>query len=114
MEDCLFCKIIDGKIPSEKVYESQSVVAFKDIAPQAPIHLLFVHKNHTTNINDAIEANEKDLLEIFKAIQEYTRMKGIDEKGFRIVTNIGKEAGQTIFHTHFHLLAGAPLKKFGV
>lgn len=108
--DCLFCKIIKGEIPSQKVFENEQVFAFKDINPSAPIHILFVHRNHTHDINQTVTSSPQDIIDIFLAIREYTIQEGINDNGFRVITNLGNDGGQTIFHTHFHLLAGKKLK----
>lgn len=110
--DCLFCKIVKGEIPSKKVYEDEKVIAFFDIHPQAKTHLLFIHKNHTKDIN-AMADDAKSIGEIFHAIKVYTEEKNLDQSGFRVVTNLGKNGGQTVHHTHFHVLAGEPLGPFG-
>lgn len=111
--DCIFCKIIEGKIPSQKVFENDQVLAFKDLRPQAKIHLLFIHKHHTQDINHLVNEQAEQLTEVFSAIRELTQKEGLDSNGFRIVTNQGPNAGQTVFHTHFHVLAGEPLRGFG-
>ncbi|MEA9356942.1 histidine triad nucleotide-binding protein [Bacteriovorax sp. PP10] len=110
--DCLFCKIVEGKIPASKTFENDNVIGFVDIHPQAKIHLLFVHKTHTADINE-LSGDPKSLGEIFQAITEYTKAQGLDKNGFRVVTNLGKHAGQTVFHTHFHVLSGEHLGRFG-
>jgi len=109
---CLFCKIKSGEIPSKKVFESDQVIGFHDLHPQAKLHVLFIHKNHTNNINEMSHDGEA-LKEVFSAIAQFTKNNKLDESGFRVVTNIGKHGGQTIFHTHFHVLAGEPLGPFG-
>lgn len=108
--DCLFCKIIKGEIPSEKIFENDSVYAFKDIYPMAKEHYLFISKNHSANIN---EMDTKDLLEVMSAIKEFTTNSKLEKDGFRVVTNINKNGGQTVFHTHFHVLGGEQLGRFG-
>lgn len=108
--DCLFCKIIKGEIPSTKIYEKGNVTGFVDIFPQAKIHMLFVHKDHSSNVN---EMSPHAIAEVYTAIAEYTTKEGLDKSGFRVVTNTGKNAGQTVFHTHFHLLSGEKLGHFG-
>lgn len=110
--DCLFCKIAEGKIPSTKIFENDSVVGFVDIHPQAKTHLLFIHKKHTADINE-LSQDTMALGQIFQAITEFSKTQGLDKNGFRVVTNLGKHAGQTVFHTHFHLLAGEQLGRFG-
>ncbi len=109
MSDCLFCKIINKDIPSEIVYEDNNVICFKDINPSAKIHLLFIHKTHSNDFIDLMNSDSSQIIDIMNAITIYTKENKIDQSGFRIVTNIGKEAGQCVFHTHFHLLAGEKL-----
>ena len=104
--DCLFCKIINGEIPSDKVYENDKVYAFRDIAPQAPIHVVIVPKTHIASANDITADNSSAVANIYEAIPEIAKSLGISESGYRIVNNCGKDAGQTVFHIHFHLLGG--------
>lgn len=114
MRDCLFCKVIKAEVPSTKVYENENVYAFKDIYPQAKEHFLFVSKRHSKNILDLMDNNSEDLMHIFKAINEFlSTNQSLRDNGFRIVTNSGREGGQTVFHTHFHLLGGEVLGGFG-
>ena len=113
MQECLFCKILNGEIPSNKVFENESVYAFSDIYPQAKEHYLFIHKSHTTNINHMTDEHPQQIADVFQAISSFTKGKGLVESGFRVVTNCGPNAGQTVFHTHFHVLAGSPLAGFG-
>lgn len=113
MKDCLFCKIINKEIPSTKVFENDNVYGFVDITPQAKDHYLFVHKKHSTNINQISEEDASQFKDIFQAIKEFTQSNQLEEKGFRVVTNIGKDGGQTVFHTHFHVLGGEQLRGFG-
>lgn len=104
--DCLFCKIINGEIPSQKVYEDEYVYAFNDISPTAPVHVLIIPKKHISTIND-IEEDDSELIgKIYLAAKKIAKEKGISEEGFRIVTNCNKNAGQTVFHIHYHLLGG--------
>jgi len=110
--DCLFCKIAEGKIPSTKVFENDSVMGFVDIHPQAKTHLLFIHKKHTADINE-LSQDATSLGQVFQAITEYTKTQGLDKNGFRVVTNLGRHGGQTVFHTHFHVLSGEQLGRFG-
>lgn len=110
MSDCLFCKIIAGEIPSEKVFENDYVYAFKDIFPQAKEHYLFISKKHTTNFN---ELDPQELIHIHQAIKEFTSLTDLEKNGFRVVTNINEYGGQTVFHTHFHVLGGEQLGSFG-
>lgn len=104
--DCLFCKIINGEIPSDKVYENDKVYAFRDIAPQAPIHVVIVPKTHIASANDITADNSSAVADIYEAIPEIAKSLGISESGYRIVNNCGRDAGQTVFHIHFHLLGG--------
>lgn len=113
MSDCIFCKICDGSIPSTKVYEDDKVIGFKDLRPQASIHQLFIHKKHTKDINDLSKSDPSQLADLFNGIRLYTEKEGLVEKGFRVVTNLGAHAGQTVFHTHLHVLGGEPLGHFG-
>ena len=104
--DCLFCKIINGEIPSDKVYENDKVYAFRDIAPQAPIHVVIVPKTHIASANDITADNSSLVADIYEAIPEIAKALGLSKSGYRIVNNCGKDAGQTVFHIHFHLLGG--------
>lgn len=113
MSDCLFCKILNNEIPSDKVFENESVYGFRDINPMAKEHYLFIAKNHTHNISDLMNINSESIVQIFKAIDVFTKSKCLDKTGYRIVTNQGKDGGQTVFHTHFHVLGGERLKSFG-
>ena len=107
--DCLFCKIINGEIPSEKVYEDEFVYAFNDISPTAPVHVLIVPKKHISTIND-IEKEDAELIgHIYLAAKKIAKEKKIAEDGYRVVTNCNKNAGQTVFHIHYHLIGGREL-----
>lgn len=109
MSECIFCKIINKEIPSQIVYEDEYVCAFNDIEPQAPIHIVVIPKKHIASLND-IDAEEMNLVEkIFTAVQTIVKEKEISQKGYRIVTNCGKDGGQTVDHIHFHLLGGRQL-----
>lgn len=110
MEDCLFCKIISGDIPSAKVYEDDMMLAFRDIAPQAPEHIVIVPKTHIKSANEINEENIKYVAHIWKKIPEIAKSLGIDENGYRVVNNCGKDGGQTVGHLHFHLMGG---REFG-
>lgn len=112
-QECLFCKIVKGEIPATKIYENDSVIGFVDIFPQAKVHLLFVHKNHTSDINHMAKDTPEHIAQVYQAIGEYTQKEGLDQQGFRVVTNMGKDAGQTVFHTHFHVVSGERLGRFG-
>ena len=108
MSDCLFCKIIAGSIPSTKVYEDETVFAFRDIAPQAPTHILVVPKAHIESVNGITAENSAVVAHIFEVIPAIARAEGL-EKGYRVVSNCGSDAGQTVFHLHFHILGGKAL-----
>ena len=102
---CLFCDIISGKIPSNKVFENDKVYAFKDISPQAPLHVLVVHKEHIKNIDELTEKNSYIINDIFLAIKKIAEQEKLD-KGYRVIINNGVAAGQVIWHLHIHILAG--------
>ncbi|MBT3318678.1 MAG: histidine triad nucleotide-binding protein [Clostridia bacterium] len=105
MNDCLFCKIVAGKIPSNKVYEDEKVIAFTDINPQAPVHILIIPKKHIASVADTSELDMDiyaRIMSVGKRLAEEFGLKG----GYRLVTNIGKDGGQAVDHLHFHLLGG--------
>ena len=109
MNDCLFCKIVAGEIPSKKIYEDDTVYVFEDIAPTAPIHYLVIPKEHISKLDEVNETNSAVIAHIYEVIAKLA--KDLDLKdGFRVVTNCGEQAGQSVFHIHFHLLAGRPLQ----
>ena len=108
MSDCLFCKIIAGAIPSTKVYEDELCYAFRDIAPQAPTHILVVPKAHIESVNGITAENSGLVAHIFEVIPAIARAEGL-ENGYRVVSNCGPDAGQTVFHLHFHILGGKAL-----
>ena len=109
MENCLFCKIIAGEIPSTKVYEDESVLAFLDIEPQAPKHIIIIPKEHISSANEITEENSAVIAKVFEAAAKIAKEQGFSEDGYRIVNNCGKDGGQTVGHIHFHLLAGRNL-----
>ena len=109
MSDCIFCKIIDGDIPSQKIYEDDDVFAFKDLNAQAPLHVLIIPKKHIPTIN-ALETNDADVVgKLYLAAKKIAADKGYADDGYRVVMNCGESAGQTVFHIHLHLLAGRNL-----
>ena len=110
--NCLFCKIAKGIIPAQKVFENEHVFGFVDIHPQAKIHLLFVHKKHTENINE-MSGDPDSIAQMFQGIADYTKGGELSKNGYRIVSNQGLNAGQSVFHTHFHVLGGEALGHFG-
>ena len=105
MSDCLFCKIIGGVIPSNKVYEDETVFAFRDIAPQAPTHILVVPKAHISGMDGITAENSSLVAHIFEVIPQIAKAEGL-ENGYRVVTNCGADSGQTVPHLHFHILGG--------
>lgn len=112
-EVTVFEKILKKEIPATIVFENPLVLAFKDINPQATIHIVFIHKQKSKDINDLMESSPTQIQDIFNAIHMFTKMQGLENSGYRIVTNKGEDGGQTVFYTHFHLLAGEKLGRFG-
>jgi histidine triad (HIT) family protein len=106
MKDCLFCKIVKKDIPAEKIFEDEHIIAFNDINPQAPIHILLIPKEHYASLNDIPEEKNAVLGHLLLKARQIAREKGIGERGYRIVLNTAKESGQDVFHIHFHLLGG--------
>lgn len=106
--DCLFCKIIGGDIPSTKVYEDDAVYAFRDIAPQAPVHILVVPKTHMASVDQVTAENSTLVARIFEVIPQIAAAEGL-KNGYRVVSNCGPDAGQTVGHLHFHILGGREL-----
>lgn len=110
MNDCIFCMIINNKIPSKKVYENEKVLAFEDIAPQAPIHVIIIPKVHVLeSIEDITKENVSIISEIMLAAKKVAKIKGVSQNGYRLINNCGKGAGQTVNHLHFHFIAGKDL-----
>ncbi|MGB7606030.1 MAG: histidine triad nucleotide-binding protein [Lutisporaceae bacterium] len=110
MSDCIFCKIINGEIPSSKIYEDDKVLAFKDINPEAPIHYLVIPKQHIQSILELNSSNISITIDIFEAINKIAKQLEIDKEGFRVVTNVGVNGGQAVSHLHYHILGGRNLK----
>lgn len=106
--DCLFCKIAAGEIPSDKVYEDEYVFAFRDIAPQAPVHILVVPKVHICCANAIDESNSLYAAKCFEAIAKIAKAEGLDN-GYRVINNCGEDGGQTVMHLHFHIIGGMKL-----
>lgn len=107
--DCIFCKIIEGEIPSKKVYEDENVYAFYDINPVAPVHVIVVPKKHIESANAIDENTSENVKYIFEAIPKIAETLGVDKDGYRVITNIGENGGQTIKHLHFHIIGGTKL-----
>jgi histidine triad (HIT) family protein len=110
MSDCLFCKMIAGEIKPDVVYEDEAVLAFRDIAPQAPLHALVVPKTHLATLNDLTPANAELVGRLYLTAQKIARDAGLAERGYRTVMNCNAEAGQSVFHLHLHVLAGRPMR----
>ena len=109
MEDCIFCKIINGEIPSEKVYEDEEILAFKDINPAAPVHILVIPKKHIKSLLEVNEEDSKIIAKIYEVINKIVKDMKMEEDGFRVIVNCGKDAGQEVMHLHLHLLGGKKL-----
>ena len=108
MSNCLFCRIIAGEIPSTKVYEDETILAFRDIAPQAPTHILVIPKAHIDSCNGVTAENSAEVAHIFEVIPQIAAAEGL-KNGYRVVSNCGADAGQTVQHLHFHILGGKAL-----
>ena len=106
--DCIFCKILNGEIPSKKVYENEFVYAFHDINPMAPVHVIVIPKEHIESANSIDETNSINVAKVFEAIPHVAKELGLDD-GYRVITNIGENGGQTVKHIHFHILGGTKL-----
>ena len=109
MEDCIFCKIIRGEIPSTKVYEDDEILAFNDVNPAAPIHILVIPKKHIDSLADMKPEDEKLVGKIYGVINKIAEREGFKDEGFRVIVNCGKNGGQEVMHLHFHVLAGKRL-----
>jgi len=110
MSDCLFCKMVSGEIAPDKVYEDDDVLAFRDINPQAPLHLLVIPKVHISTLNDLDEEHAALLGKMYFAVTKIARQQGVAEDGYRTVVNCNRDGGQTVFHIHLHMLAGRGLQ----
>lgn len=108
MSDCIFCKILDGEIPSQCVYEDENVFAFRDINPQAPVHILVIPREHISGISEITPENSGAATRCLEAIAKIADREGFSS-GYRVISNCGADAGQTVFHLHFHILAGKKL-----
>jgi histidine triad (HIT) family protein len=108
MTDCLFCKIVNGDVPAEIVYETDSVIAFRDISPKAPTHVLVIPRQHIATINDIDPGHEETIGRLFSVAKSVAAEEGLSESGYRVVMNCGEGAGQSVFHIHLHLLGGRP------
>ncbi len=104
--DCLFCKIVAGDIPAEIIYESEAAIAFRDVNPQAPTHVLIIPRKHIATINDIDEGDEPTVGHLYMAAKAIAAAEGIADDGYRVVMNCNEAAGQTVFHIHLHLIGG--------
>ena len=109
MNDCIFCKIIKKEIPSSIVYEDNEILAFRDINPVAPVHILVIPKKHISSVIDLKEEDELLIGKIYTVINKIAKQESIDEKGFRVIVNCGEDGGQEVKHLHFHILGGKKL-----
>lgn len=109
MEDCIFCKIIKGEIPSNKVYEDDEILAFHDINPAAPIHILVIPKKHISMLTDVKKEDEALIGRIYTTINKIAEKEGFKEQGYRVIANCGRDSGQEVMHIHFHILGGKKL-----
>jgi histidine triad (HIT) family protein len=110
MSDCIFCKIIEGEIPSTNVFRDEQVTAFRDLNPAAPTHILLVPNKHIDSVNMLATDDEPLIGHLFTAAKQIAAQEGIAEGGYRLIINTNANAGQTVFHIHLHLLGGAPMK----
>lgn len=108
-KDCLFCKILNGDIPADIIYESDSAIAFRDINPQAPTHVLVIPRKHVATINDLNEEDQEIVGSLYLAAKDIARAEGISDEGYRAVMNCNEGAGQSVFHIHLHVLGGRAL-----
>ncbi len=106
--DCLFCRIVAGEVPSDRVHEDDDVIAFRDIAPKAPTHVLVIPRRHIPDAHALTESDGDLLAKLFTAVRQVANAAGL-KNGYRVVTNVGPESGQTVFHLHLHLLGGRPM-----
>lgn len=109
MDNCLFCKIVEGSVPSNKVYEDDRFLVFHDIQPAAPTHVLIIPKKHIATMNDVTESDYGLIGDLHQVAQEAAKKLGITESGYRLVNNCGSDGGQVVYHLHYHLLGGAKL-----
>lgn len=108
-QDCLFCKILNGDIPADIIYESDSAIAFRDINPQAPTHVLVIPRKHVATINDLSEEDQEIVGSLYLAAKDIARAEGLSDEGYRAVMNCNEGAGQSVFHIHLHVLGGRAL-----
>ncbi|MFH1874469.1 MAG: histidine triad nucleotide-binding protein [Pseudomonadota bacterium] len=111
--DCIFCKIAKGEMPSDKVFENKDIIAFRDINPVAPTHIIVIPKEHYPTLNDIPAENLNIISQIYAVIKEIAKKEGVAEKGYRTIVNTNPESGQVVFHLHFHILGGRPMRGLG-
>jgi len=111
--DCIFCKIIKGDIPTEKIYEDENVVAFNDIDPKSPTHILVVPKKHVASLNELKPDEMNTIVQVFNAVKKIAILQGVAEDGYRVIVNTNRSAGQEVFHIHFHIMGGRQLGSMG-
>lgn len=109
MSECIFCKIVAGTLPSTKVYEDDDVLAFRDIQPAAPVHVLIIPKKHIPTMNDVAEEDGPVIASIFASARKIAKDLGVAESGYRLINNVNRDGGQVVYHLHVHLLAGRSL-----
>ena len=109
MNNCLFCKIIHGELPADIIYEDEFSVAFNDLHPQAPTHILIIPRQHIATLNDLTDANTQTMGHLIHVAQQLAKQQALAENGYRLTINCNKDGGQTVFHLHLHLLGGRPL-----
>jgi histidine triad (HIT) family protein len=107
--DCLFCKIVAGEITADIVAESETAIAFTDVSPQAPVHVLVIPREHLANIAEVANSSDVEVAELFRLAAEVAELSGVAEDGYRMVENTGAAAHQTVFHAHIHVLGGRPM-----
>jgi histidine triad (HIT) family protein len=106
MPDCLFCQIVEGKIPSKKVYEDDDVLAFDDIQPQAPVHVLVIPKKHVATLNELVAEDDAVAGKLLRVAAQLAKQRGIADRGWRATVNVNRDAHQLVFHVHLHLMGG--------
>ena len=106
---CVFCSIVEGNLEADVLYASDTVMAFRDVNPQAPVHVLLIPKEHLVSIADVEDRHAGMLADLFQAAHQVARAEGVAESGWRLVTNVGRDGGQHVFHLHVHLLGGRPM-----
>jgi histidine triad (HIT) family protein len=107
--DCIFCDIVDGKIPSKKVFENERILAFHDISPMAKVHILIIPKKHIATMNDVTDADDPLIAEMFSVARKLAKELGVAESGYRLVNNCNADGGQAVYHLHVHLIGGEKL-----